>query len=132
MILGLGVDLVEIARIKAVLTKYPERFPQKVFTAAERNWLKSKLLSPERAAALFAAKEACSKALGTGLRGISWQEMEVFHEDSGRPRLKLTGNALKRFLALGGKGIHLSLSHEKGYALAVVIIEGEPYEVGLR
>ncbi len=124
MILGIGVDLVEINRIQKILDRYPERFVKKIFSAEELSWLEEKHFTPERVAALFAAKEACSKALGTGLRGVSWQEMVVYHEPSGKPGLKLRGKALQKFLALGGQNIYLSLSHEKNYALAVVIVEG--------
>ncbi len=125
MILGIGIDLVETTRIEKILKKHYFRFLNRVFTPEERIWLTSFRSPVQRVAALFAAKEACSKALGTGLRGVSWQEMEIFHESSGKPGLKLHGKALKRFQELGGQKIHLSLSHERQYATAIVIIEGE-------
>lgn len=125
MILGLGVDLVEVARIARLLEKYPHRFLQKILTASEQEFILQKAEKAQRVAAFFAAKEACSKALGTGLRGISWQEMEVRHQPSGKPELFLSGQARKRFLALGAQRIYLSLSHERNYAVAVVMIEGE-------
>ncbi|NPA49344.1 MAG: holo-ACP synthase [Thermodesulfobacteria bacterium] len=126
MILGVGIDLVEVPRVEQILKKYPQRFLERVFTSGERAWLSECGLSPLRVAALFAGKEACSKALGTGLRGISWQEMEILHEPSGKPILKLHGRALSRFQTLGGRKLHLSLSHERQYATAIVILEGEP------
>ena len=125
MVLGLGVDVVEIPRIERALARFGERFLRRILTAEEISWLAGRGNVPARVAAFFAAKEACAKALGTGLAGLSWQEMEVFHEASGRPGLRLSGAALERFLALGGQRAHLSLSHERKYAVAVVILEGE-------
>ena len=125
MILGLGVDVVEIPRIEKALSRFGERFLKRILTAREISWLAGRGHFPARVAALFAAKEACAKALGTGLSGLSWQEMEVIHEESGRPVLRLSGAALRRFQALGGQRVHLSLSHERKYAVAVVILEGE-------
>ncbi len=124
MILGVGVDLVEVSRIAQVLERYGDRFLKRVFTPQERLFVKDKAEVAQRLAAFFAAKEACLKALGTGLRGISWQEVEVGHEPSGRPFLTLRGRAQERFQALQGKRLHLSLSHERTHAVAIVIIEG--------
>ncbi len=124
MILGLGIDLVEVPRIEKVLSLYHRRFLDRILTEEEKKAISHKRYLPPYVAAYFAAKEACSKALGTGLRGVSWREMEVFHAPSGKPYMRLYGRALLRFSALGGKKIHVSLSHEKLYATAVVIIEG--------
>jgi len=125
MILGLGVDLVEVERIRQVFHRYGERFLKRIYPPGE---IKLALSRPEPVlylAAAFAAKEAASKALGTGLRGVGWREMEIRHEKSGKPYLVFYGRARKRFESLGGKTSHVSLSHERGYAVAVVIIEGE-------
>ncbi len=115
----------EIPRIENVLKRYSDRFLGRIFTPRERSWLLKHRLSPQRVAALFAAKEACTKALGTGLKGVSWREMEILHENSGKPYLNLYGGALRRFQTLGGKSLHLSLSHERHYAVAIVILEGD-------
>ncbi len=125
MILGLGVDIVEVGRMARILKRYPKRFLERVFTQAERELILSRPESHLYAAAFFAAKEACSKALGTGLRGISWKEMEIGHHPTGKPFIVLKGRAQKRFQTMGGKSLHLSLSHERTHAVAVVIIEGE-------
>ncbi len=125
MILGLGVDLVEVGRVARVLERHGERFLKRILTPEERLFVSKRAEPAQRVAAFFAAKEACLKALGTGLRGISWQEIEVGHKPSGKPFLVLKGRAQERFEALGGRAIHVSLSHERSHAVAVVIIEGE-------
>ncbi|OAG28441.1 holo-ACP synthase [Thermodesulfatator autotrophicus] len=124
MIKGLGIDLVEIPRIEKVLASYGERFLQRILTPEERKAISHKRYLAPYVAAYFATKEACSKALGTGLRGISWREMELLHEPSGKPFMRLYGRALERFKTLGAKRLHVSLSHERLYATAIVIIEG--------
>jgi len=126
MILGLGVDLVEINRIRFLLKHYGKRFLDRVYTPEETAFALRRSDPAPFLAAAFAAKEAASKALGTGLRGVSWREMEVCHHHSGKPYLIFHGRAKRRFQALGGVASHLSLSHEKNQAVAVVIIEGEP------
>lgn len=126
MILGIGVDLVEVGRIRRILDRYGERFLRRVYTPRERALALSRQDPALYLAAAFAAKEAASKALGTGLRGVSWREMEVRHEANGKPYLIFSGRAQKRFEELGGKASYISLSHERSHAVAVVIIEGEP------
>ncbi|AEH44234.1 holo-acyl-carrier-protein synthase [Thermodesulfatator indicus DSM 15286] len=123
MIIGLGIDLVEVPRIEKVLTKHQKRFLNRILTEKEKNAISRKRFIATYVAAYFATKEACSKALGTGLRGVSWKEMELLHEPSGKPFMRLHGRALERFKFLGGKRIHVSLSHERLYATAIVIIE---------
>jgi holo-[acyl-carrier protein] synthase len=125
MIVGLGIDLVFIPRIEEALIKWEDRFLKRVFTSDELDYCLSQKNSSFPLALRFAAKEACSKALGTGMRqGVSWREISVVHEKSGKPVLHLTGNALKKAKDLGGASWHVSLSHEREYATAVVIIEG--------
>jgi holo-[acyl-carrier protein] synthase len=126
MIIGLGIDLVFIPRIEEAFIKWEDRFLKRVFTSEEIDYCLRQKRPALPLALRFAAKEASSKALGTGMRqGVSWSDISVIHEPSGRPILKLYGNALKKAMELGGASWHVSLSHEKDYAVAVVIIEGK-------
>src|SRR5215831_15062781 len=94
MIVGTGVDITEVARIKAAVERFGERFLKRVFTPAEVQYCTSKANAEERLAARFAAKEAGMKAIGTGLRhGVTWQDVEVVRQPGGRPGLRLTGKA---------------------------------------
>ena len=112
MILGLGTDLIETRRIEQSLARFGDRFLHRVFTPAE-------IL-----AARFAAKEAGAKALGTGIsRGVSWLEIEVRRNPGARPTLHWSGRALERAEALGGRAVHLSLTHGRELAMAVVVLE---------
>ena len=128
MIIGLGSDLADIGRIGATLERFGERFVKRVFTDIERARSERK---PDRAASYakrFAAKEACAKALGTGMRaGVFWRDMGVVNLRSGAPTLALAGGAAKRLAAITPPGmtayIHLSLTDDDPYALAFVIIE---------
>ena len=124
MIIGLGIDLVYIPRIEKMITKYGPRFMNRVFTTNEIKICQSRKRPYEAFAIRFAAKEACSKALGTGMRrGIAWKQMEVLQEDSGRPFLELSGNARKLAQDIGAKSWAVSLSHEGDYATAVVMLQ---------
>lgn len=131
MIIGLGSDLTDIRRIEATLARFGERFARRCFTGIERARSERK---PDRASSYakrFAAKEACAKALGTGMRGrVHWREMGVVNLPSGQPTLALTGAAAARLAALTPPNhdtrIHLTLSDEHPYALAVVVIEALP------
>ena len=124
MILGTGVDIVEVRRVTAALDRFGERFTRRLFTAAEIRYCDSKVNRAERYAARFAAKEAGLKAIGTGWRsGISWRELEVCREPSGRPTLVFTGRAGEIAAALGTKRTFLSLSHTAEHAIAQVILE---------
>ncbi len=126
MILGLGVDIAEVSRIKAAVERYGERFLNRVFTPVEIAYCRSRRNSCERFAARFAAKEAAMKALGTGLRrGITWRNMEVANQKGGKPSLKLSGRALEVFHSMGGSNIVLSITHTRTIALAEVMIEGK-------
>jgi holo-[acyl-carrier protein] synthase len=125
MVLGLGSDLIEINRIQQTLDRYGERFLQRVFTAGEIAYCQRKIKhAAESFAARFAAKEAAAKALGTGIsRGISWREIEVRREPGERPTLSLNGRAAERAEAMGVRRMHLTLTHGRDAALAVVLIE---------
>jgi len=124
MVIGIGTDLIEIARIEQSIARFGDRFLERVFTPAEMLYCRRKKNAAESFAARFAAKEAGAKALGTGIsHGISWLELEVLREPTGKPTLALTGRAAARAQSLGVARISLSLTHSKDIALAVVIME---------
>ena len=128
MILGLGNDLCDIRRIEETLERFGERFSERCFTEAEQNRSNGKAHRSASYAKRFAAKEACAKALGTGIRrGVFWRDMGVTNLASGRPTLKLTGGAAERLSAMVPAGyaaqIHLTLTDEYPLAAAQVIIE---------
>ncbi|MBL4762240.1 MAG: holo-ACP synthase [Gammaproteobacteria bacterium] len=124
MIIGIGVDIVEISRIKALYEKYGERFSTRILCAAELKEL-SDLSNPVLLLAKrFAAKEAASKALGTGMRdGIGFQSFEVAHDALGKPELIFHDAALKKTNCLKMTSAHLSISDEKKYAVGFVTLE---------
>lgn len=125
VILGLGVDYVDVARMAGFLERFPERGPERLFTPRERAACGRRPAAAECFAARFAAKEAFLKALGTGLAGgISWTEVELVSGDGGRPRLELEGRARERLRAMGGDRVLVSYSHDGGAAVAAVLIEG--------
>jgi holo-[acyl-carrier protein] synthase len=124
MIVGTGIDIVEVPRVARSIERFGERFLNRVFTAAEIRYCQSKANSAERFAARFAAKEAAMKAIGTGMRGgVSWKDFEVSHEPGGRPTMVLHGKAAQVALTLGGRRSHLSVSHTEEQAIAYVILE---------
>lgn len=131
MILGIGSDLSDIRRIQTSLDRFGNRFRERVFTEIERTRSERQGDPAASYAKRFAAKEACAKALGTGMRaGVFWRDMGVVNMRSGRPTMALTGGALKRLEAMTPPGmsavIHVSLSDEVPYAMAYVIIEAVP------
>lgn len=131
MIIGIGSDLCDIDRIARSLERHGERFTHRLFTDGERRRSDGKATRAASYAKRFAAKEACAKALGTGLRaGVFWRDMEVVNLPSGRPTMRLTGGAAARLERLLPKGheamIHLSLTDEPPMAQAFVIIEARP------
>ena len=132
MILGLGTDLCDIERVADTLKRFPGRFENRCFTMQEQARAERRPLKRyDRYAQMFAAKEACSKALGTGFRqGVFWRDMEVVHLRSGKPTMRLTGGALERMCALTPDGmraqVEVSLTDESGLANAVVIIFAVP------
>jgi len=124
MVIGVGTDLIEIARIAQSVERYGERFLRRVFTPREIEYCQRKKNAAESFAARFAAKEAGAKALGTGIsRGVGWLELEVTRAPGERPTLQLTGRAAARARSLGVAHISLSLTHSRDQALAVVIME---------
>jgi len=124
MIVGTGIDIVEVARIAAAIERFGERFLKRVFTAAEVRYCRSKRNAMERFAARFAAKEAGFKAIGTGWRhGVTWQDVEVGREPGGRPTLCYSGKAAEFAAKLGVRRVSLSLSHTTEQAIAQVILE---------
>jgi holo-[acyl-carrier protein] synthase len=128
MIIGIGNDICDITRIEKVYEKYGVRFLNRIFTPLEQKKALSRSSAPPTLAKRFAAKEACAKALGTGMSaGVFWKDMGVVNKPSGQPTLTLTGGALKRLEALTPKGmraaIHLTLTDEYPHAQAFVIIE---------
>lgn len=124
MIVGSGVDIVEVPRIAAAIRRFGARFLHRIFTENEIRYCESKHNKVERYAARFAAKEAALKAIGTGWRrGVAWKEVEVGREPGGRPTLVFTGQAAKHAALLGMKRAALSLSHTAEHAVAQVILE---------
>lgn len=130
MIIGIGVDLCDIRRIASTLERFGDRFTERCFTPTERAKADRRKDRAGTYAKRFAAKEACSKALGTGIRGIRWQEMGVVNLPSGQPTLVLTGLAKERLDRLTPAGhtavIHLTLTDEHPIAQAMVMIEALP------
>ena len=131
MILGLCSDLSDIRRVQASLDRFGDRFKQRVFTELERTRSDRKADAAASYAKRFAAKEACAKALGTGMRrGVFWRDMGVVNMRSGQPTMALTGGALARLQEMTPPGmravIHLTLTDDHPYAQAFVIIEALP------
>ena len=124
MILGSGIDLVEIARIQQSLERFGKRFLERVYTEAEQAYCLRKRKAAESLAARFAAKEAGAKALGTGIsRGVNWLEIEVVREPGGRPTLRFHGRAAQIAEQLGVVHAALSLTHTGDLAMASVLLE---------
>jgi holo-[acyl-carrier protein] synthase len=131
VILGIGSDLSDIRRIQASLDRFGDRFRNRCFTEIERRRSEAKPDAAASYAKRFAAKEACAKALGTGLRrGVFWRDMGVVNLRSGQPTLALTGGAAARLAEMTPAGhravIHLSMTDDHPYAQAFVIIEALP------
>ena len=137
MILGLGSDLCDARRIEKTLARHGDRFLDRIFTATKRAKAERRANRVETYAKRFAAKEACSKALGTGFRkGVFWRDMGVVNLPSGRPTMKLTGGALERLKAITPPGheavIDVSLTDEGPLAQAIVIIQAVPLGTAAR
>lgn len=118
---AVGIDVVETARVFKLFEKWGDRFLNRFLTPLEQRQCRAR---PERMAVLIAAKEATSKALGTGLRGVGWKEMEIVHAASGKPSLKLHGHAAVIAERLGWSSTTVSLSHDAGVSIAVVVALG--------
>ncbi|HVL70669.1 MAG TPA: holo-ACP synthase [Beijerinckiaceae bacterium] len=128
MIIGIGSDLCDISRIERVLARFGERFTHRVFTEGERVKSDRRAARAASYARRFAAKEACAKALGTGMNlGVFWRDMEVVNLPGGRPTMRLTGGALARLRAMTPPGheavVHVSLTDDPPVAQAFVVIE---------
>ena len=124
MILGTGVDLAEVDRIREAVGRYGRRFVERIFTPAEIAYVERKANRYERYAARFAAKEAGMKAIGTGWKqGVRWRDFEVANLPSGKPTLRLYGRAAQIAARLGVRSVSLSLTHTAQSGLAHVILE---------
>lgn len=123
MIKGIGVDMVEIDRVRRLIEQDPG-FAERIFTRREIDYCESKFSRAQHYAARFTAKEAFFKALGTGFRGgMGWRDVEVENDELGKPQLRLAAVALRQFRRRKLKRALLSLSHTRGMAVALVIIE---------
>lgn len=124
MLIGTGVDLVEIERIAFSIERYGDRFLRRIYTEHEIAYCRRKRGSAESFAARFAAKEAAAKALGTGIsRGVTWNEFQIDRQPGGRPILELRGRAALLAKELGVRTISLSLTHTDSLAMATVMME---------
>jgi holo-[acyl-carrier protein] synthase len=120
-VFGVGIDLVRVGRIRDAMERHPERFRRRIFLPAEVQFCEGLADKYPSYAGRFAAKEAFSKALGTGLRGvIGWRDIEVLDNERTRPGIRVTGRAAE---ILGARRVHLSISHLDDYASAMVVIE---------
>ena len=124
MIYGIGTDIVAVERFQRFIDSGNSALLERLFTPAERSRCEKRKDAASCLAARFAAKEAFLKALGSGLRdGLSWQDMEVINDALGKPELKLSGKAAELFQVHGLMRVHLSLSHDGGNAIAMVVVE---------
>ena len=135
MIIGIGNDTIDIRRVEKVLERHGERFTLRIFTDIEVAKSERRRLRAASYAKRFAAKEACSKALGTGIRGgVFWRDMEVVNLPSGKPTMALTGGAAKRLASLVPPGhkpaIHVTITDDFPLAQALVVIEAVPADSG--
>ncbi len=113
-----GIDIIEIERIESVVARWGDRFLHRIYTDQELDFCRGQI---SRLAARFAAKEAAVKALGTGIRGIGWTEVEVVRQKGEAPSLRLHGKAAQKAKSLGIRELALSLSHSRDYAVASVV-----------
>lgn len=131
MIIGIGNDIIDIRRVQKTLDRFGDRFVERIFTDVERQKSEGRRMRAASYAKRFAAKEACSKALGTGFRrGVFWRDMGVVNLRSGQPTMALTGGALERLREITPAGmepvIHLTITDDHPQAQAFVIISGVP------
>ena len=124
MILGIGIDLIEVERIQAVYARHCERFVNRILTGSERAYVMRHADPSQRLAGRWAAKEAAFKALGTGVaEGIGWKDAEILPDHRGKPILVFHGKARERALAMGASIFHISITHSNTLAMAQVILE---------
>lgn len=122
MIFGIGTDIIEIKRIKKAISRNP-RFAERLFTEQEMEYYRKKDMKAQHVAGGFSAKEAVLKALGTGLRGFRWKDIEILRGNSGKPIVRLRGN-VKQFMEDNGIGVvHVTISHSQDFATATAIAE---------
>lgn len=122
MILGLGIDLIETSRIEQSIKRHGDRFLNRVFVKSEIDYCKTMAAPARHFAARFAAKEAASKAFGTGIgKHLGWKDIEISRMESGQPKMILHGNAVQLATQRGVKEIHVSLTHHDSAAAAVVV-----------
>ncbi|WP_438000516.1 holo-ACP synthase [Sorangium sp. So ce185] len=124
MIVGFGIDLCNIGRIARAIDRHQGGFEKRLFTEQERDYCRGRASPAQHFAARFAAKEALFKALG-GPSGLSWHELEVVSDEHGSPRIRLSGAAREAARRRGARQFHVSLTHEKDTAAALVIAEGD-------
>ncbi|MBW2302519.1 MAG: holo-ACP synthase [Deltaproteobacteria bacterium] len=131
MIYGIGVDLANIRRIEKVLIRWKDRFIKRVYTPEEAALCLGRPFPPSAFALRFAAKEAFSKALGLGMKkGVRWRDIEVYHAPSGKPELRLHGRSLEICRRNGIERVHLSLSDDGEYGVAMVVLETGAWKPG--
>ena len=123
--LSTGVDIIEISRVGRLLELYGDRFLKRIFTPGEIDYCRGR---PPNLAGRFAAKEATMKALGTGVRGVNWKDIEVVRHESGAPSIKLHAKGAQRAHRLSIQEISVSISHSRDYAVAFVVARSEPPE----
>jgi len=124
MIAGIGIDLIETARIRQTLDKFGDRFFRRVFTSREVDYCKSMKFPDRHLAARFAAKEAVSKCFGTGIgKNLGWKDIEIAHDRLGKPLVELHGGGLSLARKLNVRQVHVSLSHTESYGCAVAVAE---------
>lgn len=118
IMIGIGVDVIEIGRIEDACHRWSGRFLERIYSPREQTLCRNR---PHALAARFAAKEAVMKALGTGTHGVGWREIEILRLASGQPQVRLAGKALQKAQELGWQEVAVSLSHSRDYAVAVVV-----------
>lgn len=123
MRLGTGVDIIEISRVDGIFQRYGQRFLNHIYTQEEIAYCRGRA---PNLAGRFAAKEAVMKALGTGVRGVGWKDIEIARHESGAPSILLHGRAKNRAKRLGVCDISVSFSHSRDYAVAFVVVHCEP------
>lgn len=125
MIIGTGIDIVKNSRIENLINKYGSNFLNRIYLKSEIDYCSSKTDNTASYAARFAAKEAVFKALGTGKRKHSWKDIEIINDELGKPEVKLYGKTSNDAESMQVKNIFISISHEKDYTIAQIILEGE-------
>jgi holo-[acyl-carrier protein] synthase len=127
MIIGTGVDIVEVSRIKNAAVRWKENFLKRIFTDKELNYSKERTTSYQHLAARFAAKEAVLKALGNGWTNrVEWKDIEIWNEKSGKPNVRLSGEVERLSKKMGVGDIIISMSHTRTYAVANAILIKKP------